>query len=132
MKVSLAGLGLGLLTLVLLVASAFVSVGGMQVVTMLRGPDLPSSRSSTSPAEDLLYLREAVLRNERGATPEQYRRFTVVIDTAELPATSDDLTLVASQALAQFANAHTTHLERNPFRLKRSRHGRRSARIVVA
>jgi hypothetical protein len=87
--------------------AAFFSAGGMQVIRVLRGPDLPAAAADATPSADIAYLREAVLRNEHGAAPEQYARFLSVLDKAPSPRTIDEFTLIAWRALAQFENAHT-------------------------
>ena len=66
--------------------------------------------SAPSPATDLTYLRAAVVANERGPEPGALERFKQIIDQAQPPQTSDDLSLIASEAEAALGNAHSTLL----------------------
>jgi len=111
----------GLLIMMALLVGAFFSVGGMQVVRLMRGPELPPTPRTPTPASDVAYLKQAVLRNERGATSAQFAHFVRTIDAAPAANTPDDFTVIASQALAQLDNAHSTLSElvmrRLPIRL---------------
>ena len=47
-------------------ATVFFAIGGGQMVTVMRGPALPSEQMPATPAGDLEYLKKVVLKNERG------------------------------------------------------------------
>lgn len=112
----------------ILFIGAFVSAGGMQMVTKptLPDPELPLSLSS-----DLSYFRAVVLANEVGVTKKQMSRFTQLVDNAKAPENVDDLTLIASRSLATFDNAHTTLLAPLMYRLPVRLHWTSDALIVV-
>ena len=127
-----AGVVLGAVAVIVaILAAAFFSWGGMQIVRVLRGPALPSAAVAASPAGDLAYLKAVVLATERGPTAEQFARFAEIIDSAPAPTDVDDLTLIASRALAQLDNAHSTlarpMMRRLPIRL----HWTSDALIIV-
>jgi hypothetical protein len=115
----------------ILLTGAFFSAGGWQIVTTLRGPTLPDAPRAHTPAGDLAYFRAAVIANERGATREQFAAFTSLLDEGPPPETVDDLTLVASRALASFDNAHTTLVRPMMRRLPVRLHWTADALIVV-
>ncbi len=97
--------------LLILLIGAFFAIGGMQFLRVLViGPRLPRTPSAPTPASDLTYLGAAVVANERGPEPEAFQRFKQIIDRAQPPQTSDDLSLIASQAEAALGNAHSTLL----------------------
>lgn len=131
MKYVFSTVGIAALVIVALLSGAFFSAGGWQIVTALRGPNLPAEAGAPTPAGDLTYLRAAVLANKRGATPEQLAQFTTIIDQAPPPQSVDELTLVASRALASFDNAHTTLLSPLMRRLPIRLHWTADALIVV-
>jgi hypothetical protein len=114
-----------------LLCGAFFSVGGMQMVRLMRGPALPPTPTDATPASDVVFLQEAVLRNERGATSEQLARFRRAIDAAPPAASPDDFTIIASEALAQLDNAHSTLSEQVMRRLPIRLHWLADGLIVV-
>ncbi|MGD9967478.1 MAG: hypothetical protein AB7Q23_10120 [Hyphomonadaceae bacterium] len=124
-------IGVVVVASVILLTGAFFSAGGWQIVTTLRGPTLPDAPVALTPAGDLTYLRAAVIANERGATDEQFAAFTSLLDESRPPDTVDDLTLVASRALASFDNAHTTLVRPVMHRLPIRLHWTADALIVV-
>ena len=124
-------IAIGLALLLALLTGAFLALGGVQLVRAMRGPDLPTYGAQASLASDLRFLREAVLRNERGATPAQFDGFLRVIDGAPPLRSVDELTLIASEALAQFDNAHTTLMRPMMRRLPIRLHWTADALIVV-
>lgn len=99
---------LACLGLVLSGVGGFFGLGGMQVITVIAGPQLPTAAQPGSPATDLEFLRTAVLANERGVTRRQRERFLELVDADPAPASAEQLTLVAARALSAFDNAHTT------------------------
>jgi len=112
----------------LVLAALFISAGGLQ---MLASPELPEYQLPSSLSSDVSYLRELVLKNEADITPEQKEKFNRIIDSAENIATVDDLTLVASKALAVFDNAHTTVLAPKMYRLPVRFHWTSDALVIV-
>jgi hypothetical protein len=127
----LGAIGLALAALLALSTIAFLSVGGMQMITVFRGPDLPAAESPPTLDGDLAYLRAAVIRNEHGASPAQFERFTQVLDRAPPARSVDEVTLVASQSLAAFENAHTTMMAPAMHRLPVRLHWTADALIIV-
>jgi hypothetical protein len=95
--------------LLILLICAFFAIGGVQFLRVsVLGPRLPPTPSAPTPASDLTYLAAAVLANERGPELEAFQRFEQIINRAQPPQTSDDLSLIASQAEAVLGNAHST------------------------
>lgn len=105
---------LGYLLFNLLLGIAFISGGGMQMVT---GPSLPPVPPETTPATDLAYFQQLVLANEQGASAAERNEFDARIQAAEAPADPDQMTQLAMYALAAFDNAHTTVLKTRMYRL---------------
>jgi hypothetical protein len=114
-----------------LLAVAFFGFGGMQIARVVSGPKLPHDHVPATPSGDLAYLRAVVLANERGVTAEQLAGFSRVIDEATPPRTVDELTLIASRALAQLDNAHSTLLSPAMRRLPIRLHWTADALVVV-
>ena len=112
----------------LVLAIVFFSAGGLQMLSRATIPDyeLPASLSS-----DLYFFRDLVLANEADVTPIQVTRFIDIIDAASPPKSIDDLTLITSQALAVFDNAHTTLLAPKISRLPVRFHWTTDALIIV-
>ncbi len=124
-------IAIGVASLLALLAGGFFALGGMHLVRAMQGPDLPAYGAQASFANDLRFLREAAMRNERGATPGQFSAFRRIIDGAPPPRSTDELTLIASEALAQFDNAHTTLMRPMMRRLPIRLHWTADALIVV-
>ena len=98
---------------------------------MLSGPKLPEYAYPASLQADIGYLREVVLDNEGDFTAGQKEAFTQIVDSAEDITTVDDLSLLASRALAVFDNAHTTVLKPKMYRLPVRFHWVADALIIV-
>jgi len=95
--------GIGILAL--LIVCVLISGGGLQLFKQSKLPEVEFPLSLSS---DLAYFKELVLANEKGATKEQYQRFSEIVDAAAEPKTVDELSLILWQSLAAFDNAHTT------------------------
>ncbi len=111
-------------------AGVFFALGGLQIVRILRGPTLPETAAPPTAMSDLAYLRDSVLANDHGGTPQEYARFKAILDQSKA-ASADDVTLAASRAMAVFQNGHSTvdtpMMRRIPLRL----HWTADALIVV-
>lgn len=105
---------LGYLLFNLVLGIAFVSGGGMQMVS---GLSLPPTPAVNTPEADLEYFRQLVLANEQGATDAQRCEFEARVNNAKAPTNPDEMTLLAMHALAAFDNAHTTVLKTRMYRL---------------
>jgi hypothetical protein len=99
--------------------TAFFVVGGGQIITVLRGPKLPSGHLPPGPEGDLEFLRQAVLRNEHGAGKERLKDFETTISTlaTTLPHDSETVSIIAARAMAQMKNAHSTLIDPRVHRL---------------
>lgn len=122
---------LALVSVAAILACFFFAIGGLQVLNMLRGPQLPVAEASGSPDSDLTFLRAAVLANERGATEAQRQRFQEIVDGAAPPLNVDELTLTAFRGLAVFDNAHTTPISPLMHRLPIRVHWTADALVIV-
>ena len=118
-------IGLSVFGVVLLfLTGTFFAIGGGQLVNVMRGPVLPSGNMTATPMGDLEYLRQVVLKNERGVTRDKLEQFEKTIRTLTIdqPLDGDAASLVASQAMAKLDNAHSTLtnpcLHRLPIRVR--------------
>src|SRR5689334_323220 len=69
-------IGLGVLGMsFLILLAAFFAIGGGQIVNVMRGPKLPIRQANAAPASDLDYLRQVVLKNERGVGQDKLDQF---------------------------------------------------------
>ena len=112
-----------LATMAALIVTAFLSIGGWQMITVMRGPKLPAHPQRGLPGPDLEYLRQVVRENERGVTDDVLDQFEKTIRTlsATPPANADTASIIAARALAKLENAHSTltdpRLHRLPIRV---------------
>lgn len=116
------------LSLTIVLAILFMSVGGMQ---MLPQSTIPIVDPPYSLESDLAFLGEVVVSNESHLTQEQLANFEKVLARAGSITTADELSLIASQALAVFNNAHTTVLKPEMRRLPLRFHWTSDGLIVV-
>ena len=120
-KLRLILLAVGIMFLSLV--AVFFAIGGGQMVTVMRGPALPSEQMPATPAGDLEYLKKVVLKNERGLPSSSLEEFDSAISslTATPPGDSDDASIIAARAMAKLDNAHSTltdpRLHRLPIRV---------------
>lgn len=119
-------IGYAVMNLILVVV--FISAGGLQ---MLSSPTMPIAELPLSLSSDAKLLRELVLANEIDVTPQQQAKFKDILDDSSTLNNVDDLTLLTSQALAVFDNAHTTVLAPKMYRLPIRFHWTADALIIV-
>ena len=100
--------------LFIILSAVFISGGGLQFFKTSKLPDVVQSTSFSS---DLAYFRALVLANESGASEQQYERFNLFVDSAAEPKDVDELSLIVSQALSVFDNAHTMLITPKMYRL---------------
>src|SRR5436305_13824841 len=86
----------------LILTATFFAIGGGQIVNVMRGPLLPSGNITATPLGDLEYLRQVVLKNERGVTRDKLVQFEKTIRTLTIdqPMVGAAASLVASQAMS--------------------------------
>lgn len=115
--------------LVNIVAGAlFLILGGAQMLPVHTTPKIAPPFSIE---KDIAFFRSVVLENESDITDEQKKRFMDIISHYEKIETVDGLSLMTSQALAVFNNAHTTLLSPKMRRLPVRLHWTSDALIVV-
>jgi hypothetical protein len=117
-------LAIGALAIVaVLLTTAFLAIGGGQMINGMRGPKLPSQVTASTPTGDLEYLRQVVLNNEGGISNALLDQFQKIIRSVSAnPAIDQDAaSIVAARAMAVLANAHSTltdpRLHRLPIRV---------------
>jgi hypothetical protein len=98
-------------------AGGFFAIGGGQIVSLMRGPRLPSAGESRKLADDLSYFRTAVLANEGGLSESQQQKFDAAVRTAHAPASTDELGWIAMRATRHLDNAHSQVLDPRMHRL---------------
>lgn len=131
MKKKLKAVAIALVSMLALGVGAFFSVGGAQMLIALRGARLPLAPQQLTMAADIDYLRAGVIANEHGASILQFDRFKEIIDQGAAPQSVDDVTLLATRALAAFDNAHTTTLSPTMRQLPIRLHWTADALIIV-
>lgn len=126
-KVLLKILGAYLLLNIVL-GVCFILIGGVQMLP-LHSP--PAAVTPLSLKQDLSMFKQVVIDNESHMTEKQQQEFESILRQAPSVDNLDTLSLVTSQALAVFDNAHTTLLKPKMRRLPVRFHWLSDGLIVV-